>query len=95
MKLEKSRGVLYSDEITCVRLQEIILGYKEQCPISKVLIDAEKMTFYKFGLPVGRAWHNVNGIYFFNGYLSCDPLSFPAFRDLDLIDQLLILFNLK
>ena len=51
--IEKTQGVQTTDQLTCVRIQEIILAYKQQHPIGKVVIDAEKITFYKFGLKLG------------------------------------------
>ena len=95
MKIEKNQGVQYTDEMTCVKLQELILGYKAQCPVGKVVIDAEKITFYKFGLPLGCARHAVNGIVYNNGRLSYMGMDFPMIQDINLVDQLLILFNLK
>ena len=68
--IEKTQGVQTTDQLTCVRIQEIILAYKQQHPIGKVVIDAEKITFYKFGLKLGFARHSANGIVYNNGNLS-------------------------
>ena len=95
MTVIKTPGVQFSDHITCVRLQEIILGYKAQCPVGKVLIDAEKITFYKFGLKLGLARHSVNGIIYNNGYLSYSGLVTPVIEDTMLCNQLFDLFNLS
>lgn len=94
MTIEKTQGVLTADQLTCVRLQEVILGYKQQCPIGKVVIDAEKMTFYKFGLKAGIARHSANGIVYNNGNLSYEGMDFPTVRDSVILNQLLALFNL-
>lgn len=94
MTIEKTQGVLTADHIACVRLQEIILGYKQQCPVGKVIIDAEKITFYKFGLKLGIARHSANGIVYNNGNLSYAGMDFPMIRDTAILNQLLILFNL-
>lgn len=97
MKIEKTQGVQSANELTCARLQEIILGYKQQCPISKVIIDAEKITCYKFGLKMGVARHAANGIIYNNGNLSYEGLAswgFPMIEDTTMYKQLLVLFNL-
>lgn len=63
MKIEKSYGVQgVADDITLVRLQELIALYKEKCPVGKAVIDTEKITFYKFGLKTGILRFATNGI---------------------------------
>ena len=94
MDVKKTDGVRYADKDTCIRLQEIILGYKEQCPVGKVVIDAEKITFYKFGLKLGIARHSVNGIIYNNGTLSYVGYRMPEMEDRTLCNELFRLFNL-
>lgn len=93
MTIEKTQGVLTADQLTCVRLQEVILGYKQQCPVGKVIIDAEKMTFYKFGLKLGIARHSANGIVYNNGNLSYEGMDFPMVQDTTILNSLLDLFH--
>lgn len=95
MTITKTPGVQTSNHMTCVRLQELILGYNEQCPVGKVLIDAEKMTFYKFGLKMGLARHSVNGIVYNNGVLLYTGLETPIIEDRRLCNQLFELFGLR
>ena len=54
---KKTEGVQTSNHKTCIWIQEVILDFKRQTnsPIGKVVIDAEKITFYKFGIVMGIA----------------------------------------
>ncbi len=92
--IEKTQGVQTTDQLTCVRIQEIILAYKQQHPIGKVVIDAEKITFYKFGLKLGIARHSANGIVYNNGNLSYVGMDFPIIENTSILNQLLNLFHL-
>lgn len=92
--IKKSQGVLTADHITCVRLQEIIVDAQHMWPVGKVLIDAEKITFYKFNLKMGLSRHAVNGIVYNNGNLSYQGTDFPMVRDTTILQQVLLLFNL-
>ena len=94
MTIEKTQGVQTTDQLTCVRIQEIILAYKQQHPIGKVVIDAEKITFYKFGLKLGIAQHSANGIVYNNGNLSYVGMDFPIVENTSILNQLLNLFHL-
>lgn len=66
-----------SDDVTLVRLQEIIyLAKEEYGMVGKAVIDAEKITFSKFLLTLGYARHathglvvNERGIISYNGFL--------------------------
>lgn len=93
--IKKTQGVQSSDYCTCVRLQELIFGYKEQCPIGKVIIDAEKMTFFKFGIKMGICRHATNGIvYDKNGSLKYVGIGNPIIYDQEICRELFRLFNL-
>lgn len=61
--IEKSYGIRgVANDMTLVRLQEVIALSKEQYGwVGKAVIDAEKITFYKFGLKLGLARHAVSG----------------------------------
>lgn len=47
MTIKKTQGVQTSNHLTCTWIQEVILDFKQtvKCPIGKVVIDAEKITF--------------------------------------------------
>lgn len=91
---KKSQGVQEADIETCKRIQEVVLDAKQQFPIGSVMIDAEKITFYKFGLVMGIARHSTSGIVYSNGKLSYKGFSVPQIRDIILCTQLFNLFNL-
>ena len=96
MKIEKTQGVISANHGVCIRIQEIILDCKEMWPIGKVVIDAEKMTFYKWGLKMGIARHSVNGIVYNNGNLSyANIIDTPVIRDKSLCIELFNVFNLN
>lgn len=61
--IEKTRGIQGAEnDITLLRLQEVIaLGVEQYGWVGKAIIDAEKITFYKFGIKLGIAWHFNNG----------------------------------
>ena len=94
MTIEKTQGVQTTDQLTCVRIQEIILAYKQQHPIGKVVIDAEKITFYEFRLKLGFARHSANGILYNNGNLSYVGMDLPMIENTSILNQLLNLFHL-
>jgi len=63
IKIEKTYGVRgVANDKTLIRLEELITGYKRQCPIGKVIIDTEKLTFFKFGLKMGICRFATNGL---------------------------------
>lgn len=96
MKIEKTPGVKTADHATCIRIQEIIMGYKEQCPyIGKVVIDAEKITYYKFRLALAVSRLSVNGIIYNDGRLSCATIFTPVVYDESLCIELFKLFGLS
>ena len=63
IKLEKTYGVQsVADDITLVRIQELIALSTKQYPVGKAVIDTEKITFTKFGLKMGFARFTTNGL---------------------------------
>ena len=51
------------DDITLVRIQELIALSKQQFGwVGKAIIDPEKITFYKFGLKLGISRLATNGL---------------------------------
>jgi len=94
--IKKTEGVQSSDHRTCIWIQELIYGYKQQCPIGKVVIDAEKMSFIKFGITMGVCRHATNGIvYDRDGSLTYVGLDNPLIHDREICSELFKLFNLK
>lgn len=95
MNITKTSGVCTTNQRICIRLQEIIIEYKRQCPVGKVVIDAEKIIFYKLGLKMGIARHSVNGIIYNNGFLNYVGIVLPIIENKDLCNQLCDLFELN
>lgn len=93
MTITKTAGVVYADYRTCLRIQELIVGYMRQCPVGKVSIDAEKITFYKFGLKLGIARFSVNGIIYSNGCIMYAGMEEPEIEDRDICNMLFELFG--
>lgn len=91
---KKSQGVQKADIETCKRIQEVVLDAKQQIPVGSVMIDAEKITFYKFGLKMGITRHSTAGIVYSNGKLSYQGLCIPEIKDLYMCTQLFRLFDL-
>ena len=61
--IEKTYGVRdVAGDKTLIRIQEIISSYKSRCPVGRVVIDTEKLTFYKFGLKMGICRFATNGL---------------------------------
>ena len=62
--VQKTYGVQgVEDDITLVRIQELIALSKQQCGwVGKAIIDPEKITFYKFGLKLGISRLATNGL---------------------------------
>jgi hypothetical protein len=94
---KKSEGVQTSNHKTCVWIQEIIYDFKRHtnAPIGKVVIDAEKITFYKFGLVMGIARHSTSGMVYSNGYLKYEGIENPCVIDKRMCIELFKLFNLS
>ncbi len=63
IKIEKTYGVRgVANDKTLIRLEELISIYRSQCPVGKVIIDTEKLTYYKFGLKMGITRFAPNGL---------------------------------
>ena len=62
--VQKTYGVQgVEDDITLVRIQELIALSKQQFGwVGKAIIDPEKITFYKFGLKLGILRLATNGL---------------------------------
>jgi len=94
--IKKTAGVQSSDQRTCIWLQELIFGYKQQCPIGTVVIDAEKMNFYKFGILMGVCRHATNGIvYDRDGSLTYVGVENPVIRDMEIYNEVFKVLMLK
>lgn len=98
IKIEKTYGVrgVY-DESTLVRLQELIALSKQQFGwVGKAVIDAEKITFYKFGLKLGISRFVTNGLVVDeNGIIRDCGMSFPEITDRQVLTDLCVLFNMR
>lgn len=93
--IEKTYGVRdVANDKTLIRLQELIHIYKEQCPIGKVLIDPEKLTFYKFMLKMGICRFATNGLVVNEeGIIRDCGADFPVIYDKVILKSLYQLFN--
>lgn len=99
--IKKTFGVQgAANDMTLIKIQEIIAEFKETTPCGKVVIDSEQITFYKFGLKVGRARLapnglvvNEQGIIKYTGYVS--PEFIPIIKDKLLLKDIYILFNAR
>lgn len=98
IKIEKTYGVRgVFDELTLVRLQELISIAKQQYgSVGKAVIDAEKITYYKFGLKLGVSRFATNGLVINeNGIIRDCGISFPKVLDRQVLTDLCVLFNMK
>lgn len=95
MTIEKTYGVRdVADDMTLVRLQELIALYKEKVPIGKVVIDTEKITFYKFGLKTGIQRFATNGILVNEmGVIRTNGLIIPEIWDRQILTEVYKLFG--
>lgn len=95
IKIEKTYGVRgVANDKTIIRLEELISIYKQQCPIGKVIIDTEKITFYKFGLKMGIMRFASNGLVVDEeGIIKDYGLEMPIIRDKEVLRTLYTLFN--
>ena len=95
MKIEKTYGVRdVADDFTLVRLQELIALYKEKVPVGKVVIDTEKITYYKFGLKTGIQRHATNGILVNEmGVLRANGYITPEIWDREILTDIYLLFG--
>lgn len=94
---KKTPGVQTSNHKTCIWIQMLILDFKRDigCPVGKIVIDAEKITFYKFGLVMGQIRHSTAGIIYSNGDLSYQGWESPVVIDKEMCIELFRLFNLN
>ena len=95
MTIEKSYGVRgVADDMTLVRLQELIALFKEKSPVGKVVIDAEKITYYKFGLKMGISRFATNGIVVNEmGIIRTNGLIIPEIWDREILTDIYKLFG--
>ena len=98
IKIEKTYGIKgVSDYETLIRLQELISLAKQQYGlVGKAVIDAEKITYYKFGLKLGFQRFATNGLVVNeNGIIRDCGISFPEIIDRQILTDLCVLFNMK
>ena len=95
MTIEKTYGVRdVADDLTLVRLQELIALYKEKIPVGKVVIDTEKITYYKFGLKTGIQRHATNGILVNEmGIIRANGIIKPMIWDREILTDIYVLFG--
>lgn len=89
------RGVY--DYRTLVRLQELISLAKQQYGVAgKAVIDAEKITYYKFGLKLGICRFATNGLVVNENGIVRDNGTFShEIIDRQILTDLCVLFNMK
>ena len=98
IKIEKTYGIKgVSDYETLIRLQELISLAKQQYGlVGKAVIDAEKITYYNFGLKLGIQRFATNGLVVNeNGIIRDCGISFPEIIDRQILTDLCVLFNMK
>lgn len=95
MKIEKTYGVQdATNDMTLIRIQELIALFKEQAPCGKAVIDSEKITFYKFGLKMGISRFATNGIVVNErGIIRYDGSMTPVVFDRQILKDVYSLFN--
>lgn len=94
--IEKTFGVQgVNDDITLLRLQEVIALAKDQYGwVGKAIIDTEKITFYKFGLKLGIARHSTNGfVVNEEGIIRHVGFIVPAVQDREVLTNIYRLFG--
>ncbi len=98
IKIEKTYGVRgVADYSTLVRLQELISLAKQQYGwLGKAVIDAEKITYYKFGLKLGIHRFATNGLVVNENGIIRDCGTFvPEVIDRQVLTDLCVLFIMK
>lgn len=98
IKIEKTYGVRgVADYQTLIRLQELISLAKQQYGlIGKAVIDAEKITYYKFGLKLGIHRFATNGLVVNEEGIVRDCGTFiPDVIDRQVLTDLCVLFNMN
>ena len=98
IKIEKTYGVkgVY-DYPTLIRLQELICLAKGTYGIvGKAIIDAEKITYYKWGIKLGIQRLATNGLVVDEWGIIRDCGRFtPELMDRQILTDLCVLFNLR
>lgn len=98
IKIEKTFGVQgVEDYFVLLRLQELIaLSRQNYGWVGKVVIDPEKITFYKFGLKLGIARLSTNGLVVNEqGIIRNVGFSIPEIQDRQVLTDLYKLFGLR
>ncbi len=101
IKIEKTYGVRgVANDRTLIRLQELIALYWEQYGFAgksgKVIIDTEKISYYKFGLKLGIHRFATNGLVINeNGIIRDCGMYLPEVMDRQILTDLGVLFNMK
>lgn len=98
IKIEKTYGVRgVADYQTLIRLQELISLAKQQYGlVGKAVIDAEKITYYKFGLKLGIHRFATNGLVVNEEGIVRDCGTFiPDVIDRQVLTDLCVLFNMN
>ena len=96
--IEKTYGVRgVSDYQTLVRLQELISLAKEKYGfVGKAVIDAEKISYYIFGLKLGIQRLSTNGLVINEyGIIRDCGMFIPEIIDRQVLTDLCVLFNMK
>lgn len=98
IRIEKTYGVKGVDDYsTLIRLQELIALAKQTYGfVGKAIIDAEKITYYKWGLKLGIQRLATNGLVINEKGIIRDCSRFtPEIMDRQILTDLCVLFNLK
>ena len=96
IKIEKTYGIKgVNDFQTRVRVQELIaLSKQKYGSIGKVIIDAEKITYYKFGIRLGINRLSTNGLVVNeNGIIRDNGPYIPDILDNNILNDLCTLFD--
>jgi len=62
IKFECTPYIRCADPDACMRIQELLNGARKQLPFSKVVFGPDKMTLYKWRLPMGEFNYEQNGL---------------------------------
>lgn len=98
IKIEKTYGVKgVADYSTLIRIQELIALAKQQYGlVGKAVIDAEKISYYKFGLKLGIQRLSTNGLVINEWGIIRDCSRFtPEVLDRQILTDLCTLFNIR
>lgn len=98
MTIQKSFAIQgVENEIALLRLQEVIALAKQQLGwVGKAVIDAEKVTYYKFGLKLGISRLSTNGLVVNEqGIIRNVGNIIPEIQDRQVLTDLCQLFGLR